>query len=300
MRNNRDCELISILKIEGVHDIYRNVKKGFDSLGDFKLGSDSVVVIKPNLCCIKPPETGATTDVKVVEGIINHLKNEFSVSDIHIVESNGAQVLADMAFKLLGYEKLSKKLNVKLVNLSRCEFSVKAFPSNANVFLKEMRIPHIMENADFFISVPKIKTHTDCLFTCALKNQYGCNPYPRKTIYHKHLDDAIVDFNLVFKPDLVIVDGIVAMDGWKGPTDGVPVRMNTLIFGRDPVAVDHLVARIMGINPNRVHYLAEAKRRGVGKTTYKTIGISLKEVKRRFRTSPPRWYNLYGLLRQDS
>lgn len=299
MSNNLGQKSVYIHKLKDMSDIPRAMKTGFDSLGDFMLGPDSAVVIKPNLCCIKPPETGATTDVRIVEEIINYLKNEFGVSDIYIVESDGAQVLADIAFKLLGYEKLSKRLNVKLVNLSRCEFSVKAFPTNANIFLKEMRIPRIMEDADFFISVPKIKTHADCLLTCALKNQYGCNPYPRKTIYHKRLDDAIVDLNLVFKPDLVVVDGIVAMDGWKGPTDGVPIRMNTLIFGRDPVAVDHLVARIMEINPNYVRYLAEAKRRRVGKTTYKTIGVSLKEVKRRFSNSPPRWYNLYGLLRQD-
>ncbi len=298
MQNNRSCELVSILRTKGTNDIYTNVKKGFDSLGDFKLSSDSVVVIKPNLCCIKSPETGATTDPRVVEGIINHLKNKFGVSNIYVVESDGAQVLADMAFRLLGYERLSKRLNVRLVNLSKSPFFVRAFPKN--VFLRKVRVPSIIEDADFFISVPKIKTHSffGCLFTCALKNQYGCNPYPRKTIYHKRLDDAIVDLNLVFKPDLVVVDGIVAMEG-TGPTAGVPVRMNTLIFGRDPVAVDHLVARIMGINPNHVRYLAEAERRGVGKTTYKTIGVSLKEVKRRFRTSPPRWYNLYGLLRQD-
>jgi uncharacterized protein (DUF362 family) len=271
------------------------VKKGFDSLGDLELSPDSIVVIKPNLCCIKSPETGATTDVRVIEAIVNHLSDEFGVSDICIVESDGTQVLADMAFKLLGYEELSKRLNVKLVNLSRASFSVKAFPKN--VFLKEIRIPGIIEDADFFISVPKIKTHIDCLFTCSLKNQYGCNPYPHKTIYHKRLDDAIVDLNLVFKPDLVVVDGIVAMEGWNGPTDGLPLRMNTLIFGRDPVAVDHLVARIMGINPDHVRYLAEAKRRGIGKTVYQTIGRSPEEVKRRFRMSPPRWYNLYGLLR---
>jgi len=280
-----------------VHDIHRYVKQGFDSLGDLKLNGDSVAVIKPNLCCIKSHETGATTDPRVVEGIIHCLKSEYGVSDISIVESDGAQVLADMAFKLLGYEKLSKRLNIRLANLSRSPFSVKEFPKN--VFLKKMKVPSIIENADFLISVPKIKTHANCMFTSALKNQYGCNPYPHKAIYHKRLDDAIVDLNVVFKPNLVVVDGIVAMEGYKGPTDGVPIRMNTLIFGRDPVAVDHLIARMMGINPDNVRYLAEAEKRGVGKSKCKTMGANLKEVKKRFRTSPPRWYNLYGLFCKD-
>ena len=298
MQDNYNSELVSILKVRDPKDFHRNIKTGIDLIGGLPLSQDSVVVIKPNLCCIKSSETGATTDPRVVEEIINYLKNEFGVSEIYIVESDGTQVLADMAFKLLGYEKISKRLNVKLVNLSKAPFSLKAIPKN--VFLKEVMVPSIIETADFFISVPKIKTHADCLFTCALKNQYGCNPYPHKTIYHRRLDDAIVDLATAFKPDLVVVDGIVAMEGWKGPTDGVPVRMNIVIFGRDPVAVDHLAATMVGINPNNIRYLAEAKRREIGNALYKIIGTNPKEVERRFKTHPPRWYNLYGLLCNDS
>lgn len=279
-------------------DIHMIMKKGFDLIENVKLSPDSVVVIKPNLCAIKPHETGATTDPRVVEGIIEYLKKEFGISDISIVESNGTQVVADMAFRLLGYEKLSKKLNIKLVNLTKSSFSSKFFP--LNTFLTEIRIPHVMENANLFVSVPKIKTHTTCSFTAALKNQYGCNPYPRKTIYHKRLHDAIVDLNAAFRPDLVVVDGIVAMEG-RGPVDGLPVRMNTLIFGRDPVAIDHLVARIMGIDPKSVRYLVEAEKRGIGTTHYKTVGRSPKELQRKFyKGIHPKFSNLYGLLAQDS
>ena len=291
---------IVISKVRDAKDIYACVKRGFELIGDLKLGSNSIVVIKPNLCCIKSHETGATTDLRVVEGIITCLKNEYDVSSICIVESDATQVLADMAFKLLGYERLAKRLDVKLVNLSKSPFSLKVFPENA--FLKEIRFPHTMEKADFFISVPKIKTHGELgvLLTSALKNQFGCNPDPHKSKLHKRLHDAIVDLNVAFKPNLVIVDGIVAMGGYRGPVDGEPIRMNTLIFGRDPVAIDHLVARIMGINPNSVRYLVEAKRRKVGTTEYKTIGTIPREFKRKFRINPPRLRNLYGLFRRKN
>lgn len=297
LKNNRDCEQVSILKVNSVHDVCEILKNIYDSTADFSLHSDSSIIIKPNLCAVKTPETGATTDVRVVEGIITFLKNQFGVSDISIVESDGTQVLADMAFKLLGYERLSRKHNLKLVNLSKSPFSVKEFSTNA--FLRKIRIPKIIENADFFISVPKIKTHSDCSFTSALKNQYGCNPYSRKTVYHRRLHDAIVDFNHAFKPDLVVVDGIVAMEGNKGPTDGIPIKMNTIILGQDPVAVDHLVARTMGINPDNVRYLVEAKKRGLGRVDYDIVGTSIEEARMKFRTSPARWYNLYGLLQRD-
>jgi uncharacterized protein (DUF362 family) len=277
-------------------DIQQDIRNGINLIGGLKLRRDCSVIIKPNLCCIKPPETGATTDVRVVEGIVNYLKNEFGISDISIVESNGTQVLADMAFKLLGYEKLSKKLSVKLVNLSTAPFLVKKFPENA--LLKEIKFPYVFENADFFISVPKIKTHMDCVFTCAVKNQFGCNPVSFKEKYHKRLDDAIVDLNIAFRPDLVVVDGIVAMEGWRGPTAGLPVKMNTLIFGTDPVAVDHFVARVMGFDPRNISYIVEAEKRGLGNAKYTAIGVDIKEIKRKFKIIRPKLSNFYCIFQR--
>jgi uncharacterized protein (DUF362 family) len=142
--------------------------------------------------------------------------------------------------------------------------------------------------------VPKVKTHTLCFFGGAMKNQFGCNPHPRKSIYHKRLNDAIVDVTAFFKPQLIVVDGIIAMEG-SGPVSGIPKRMNTLILGRDIVAVDHLIARIVGINPHRIKYLVEAEKRGLGTTMYEINGKSLKEVAQIFKRKPKR-SNLYGLL----
>ena len=287
-------EVVSIVKVDNLSGIYEKIREGFRLIGNPKFQSTDVIAIKPNLCCIKGPETGATTDPIVVEGIVRYLQEEFQVSDISIVESDGTQVLADMAFKLLGYESLSKRLNVKLVNLCRAPASDKVFDDN--VFLKKIQYPHILEHANWLISVPKIKLHTLCSIGGTMKNQYGCNPYPRKSIYHKKLHDCIVDLSIAFKPQLIVVDGIVAMEG-RGPVDGIPIKMNTLIFGRDIVAVDHLIARIIGINPNRVKYLVEARKRGLGTTNYEIVGTCLKDIAQRFKSTPRR-SNLYGLFSQ--
>jgi uncharacterized protein (DUF362 family) len=289
---------ILISKVKAPSEIYPIIKKGLRSLGNLGLNSSSTVVIKPNLCCIKPQETGATTDPKVVEGIVTCLQNDYSAKSIYIVESDGSQVLADMAFKLLGYERLASRTGVELVNLSKSRFSDEDFPDNA--FLRKVRYPDIMKKASFFISVPKIKTHGENSFTAALKNQFGCNPDPRKYRLHKRLDDAIVDLNVAFRPDLIVVDALIAMGGYRGPVDGVPIRMDTLIFGRDPVAIDHLAARIIGIDPNSVRYLVEARRRGVGSTDYTTIGEIPEHLDKRFLIDPPRLSNLYHLFRSES
>ncbi len=285
-------EIISIVKVHSSSEIYEDVKKGLALIGNPKFKSSDVVIIKPNLCCIKGSETGATTDPLVVEAIIRYLQEEFGVSDISIAESDGTQVLADMAFKLLGYEKLSKKLNVKLVNLSKSPCSNKIF--NENTYLKTVEYPEIFEKANYLISVPKIKIHTLCSFGGTMKNQFGCNPFPKKSTYHSHLCDCVVDLTSVFKPQLVVVDGIIAMEGC-GPVDGIPVNMNALIFGRDALAIDYLIARLIGINPAKVKYLADAKKRKIGTTDYQVVGVSPTEIKKKFKGSP-RKRNLYGLL----
>ena len=285
-------EIISIVKIKDKSDIFESVRSGFELIGKPNLHHDDVVAIKPNLCCIKGPETGATTDLRVVEAIVRYLQEEFQISDISIVESDGTQLLADMAFKLLGYESLGKKMNVKLVNLSKDSCSEKVYENNA--FLKKVKIPQVLEKATCLISVPKIKIHTLCSFGGTMKNQYGCNPRAKKSSYHKNLHDSVVDLTFAFKPQLIVVDGIVGMEG-RGPVGGLPVKMNTLIFGRDAVAVDHLIARLIGVNPDKVKYLIDAKKRGLGTTDYKVVGASIKEVEKRFNCAPMR-SNLYGLF----
>ncbi len=287
-----DLEKISIVKLTASSDIYESIKSGFNLIGKPVLDKNSVVAIKPNLCCIKGPETGATTDPKVVRALIRYLQDDLHVTNISIVESDGTQLLADMAFKLLGYDKISKELNVNLVNLSKAPYAYRAFPENS--VLKKVRVPEMLEKTACLISVPKIKNHSLCTFGVTIKNQYGCNPVARKSAYHSRLHDCMVDLTAVFKPNLVVVDGLIGMEG-RGPIAGIPVKMNTLIFGRDALAVDHLIARLIGVNPNDVEYMKKAQKRGLGTTKYVVTGASIQEAAHRFNR-PPKRSNLYGLF----
>lgn len=285
-------EKISIVKIQDSSDIYEKVKAGFELMGKPNLHSNDIVSIKPNLCAIKGPETGSTTDLRVMEAIIRYLQEEFQISDISIVESDGTQLLADMAFKFLGFEKLAKKLNVKLVNLSKDQFTYKVYENNT--YMKKIKYPQTLEKTTCLISVPKIKIHTMCILGGTMKNQYGCNPVANKKKYHKRLNDAIADFTVAFKPHIIVVDGIIGMEG-RGPVGGIPVKLNTLIFGKDVVAVDHLIARIIGLNPNSVKYLVDAKKRGLGTFNYQLVGANIKDIERAFK-APPKRSSLYGLF----
>jgi len=102
----------------------------------------------------------------------------------------------------------------------------------------------------YFITMAKMKTHSLTKISCALKNQYGCLMEKRKIKFHRFLDDAIMDANLAMRPDFCLVDGIVGLGTARGPVWGIPINARSIVAGSDPVAVDCVCAKIMGLIPS--------------------------------------------------
>ena len=236
------------------------------------------IIIKPNLCCYLHPSTGATTDVRFIDALIQSINNKRA--SIYIVESDSSGKLIDIAFELLGYTLLEEKYdNVNFVNLTKDKKIKKRV---GGFYFDEFEYPEIFEGEHFFISVPKLKTFDVDLITCALKNQYGCNPYPKKWIYHNNLPEVIYDLNKIFMPDLVLVDGLIAMEGF-GPANGIPKKMNLIIGGKKPASVDVIAAKTMGVPYKKAKHLKFAlKQGGLGSDNINIIGDKLKDVKEQF------------------
>jgi uncharacterized protein (DUF362 family) len=252
---------------------YEAIKKAFRFLGvnlNFKN-----VAIKLNLCSLKPRESGAISDLIVVEQLVK-LLNDNGVS-VRLVESNSGSKDADLAFEYLGFKDLEKKYDVKCVNLSKESFSVKNLDG---YYLKKVRIPKTLENTEFFISHPKLKTHSSMKVrvTGSLKNQFGCLTGNNKAIYHPFIHEVIADINTVFHPNLTIMDSIIAMTGY-GPTDGNPQRLNLLFTSTDPVAVDALAARVFGYNPMDIRYLRLSSNKGLGNIDSLVLGNKIEPRK---------------------
>jgi uncharacterized protein (DUF362 family) len=135
---------------------------------------------------------------------------------------------------------------------------------------KIMDIPERLSNA-FFISFPKLKSHSITKLTCGLKNQMGLFRPKRKIMYHHIVDDLIVDCNLAIKPKLSLVDANLVMEGNYGPTYGFPRKLGLLIASRDVVAADSLCARFFGFNPKSISYIKKAAESRLGDTNFKIM-----------------------------
>lgn len=245
-----------------------------------------LVVIKPNLAAgtLKTLESGVVTNPEILEFLVRNILSINTRTEIAIVESDSIGLgLAPEKFRFQGYpDRFGKYPRVKLIDLSRS--MIMAYPTSGRFFRQGVVLPKIVVEADIFISLAKIKTHTNTRITGVLKNQFGCLPDSDKDKYHPYLSSVIADINYVIRPDLCIVEGCPAMEG-EGPVNGRPKPMDLMILGTDPVAVDSTMARIMGFVPERIPILRTAMAVGLGLIHEQDIsvhGISLAQVQDKF------------------
>lgn len=152
-------------------------------------------------------------------------------------------------------------IGVEFVDLSRDALSLVKLKTNFSG-LKRLWLPQAFLNADFVVSMPKVKTHHWAGATLGLKNMFGVVPgakygWPKNLLHWHGIDSSIVDIAATLRIDLVIADGIVAMEG-DGPLLGRPRPLNRLVISDDPVAADATCARLMGFEPARIPYLKTA------------------------------------------
>lgn len=260
--------LVSFVKIENPAELKDGILHSLNLI-NFKFQTNiRNVVIKPNLCYYWDYTTGRTTDPKFVAALIDLIREKISPDvAISIVESDASAMKCKHAFRMLGYEKLAQEYDVNLVNL--CEVQSDPVEVTAGNESFRFMLPRIIRDSDLRINIPKIKyTFEQIKMTCALKNIFGCNPYPKKSKYHSRIEEAIVALNKVMKFNLCIVDGNV-VSGAK------PRRMGLIMSSRDPVAVDAAAARIAGIGHRRVRYISLAAEEGLGNPAFVSRGISL-------------------------
>ncbi|MCR3906929.1 MAG: DUF362 domain-containing protein [Tenericutes bacterium] len=275
--------LVSFVKIK--KDTIHSFKKAInDSLNliefSFPSGARNVV-IKPNLCYYWDHSTGATTDPRFAGALIEVIRENISSKvKISLVESDASAMKCKYAFQMLGYTKLSQEYDVKLVNLS--EDVTQTVETSAGGYKIKLQIPQIIRDADLKINTSKIKYSLPSIqMTCALKNIFGCNPYPRKFQYHPRIGEVIVAINKAMKFDLCVIGENIA-SGIK------PRRIGLVMTSKDPVAVDAAAAEIAGVNPKRLKFLQLAAKEGLGTTDYIQKGVSIDYFKALYPSKTPR------------
>ena len=216
------------------------------------------IVLKPNLNNDLVALSGNCTDLRVLASLIELLQDR---GYTRITIADGSNVGVDRrgidTFARLRIDALAERAGVKTVNLNNEPGRTVKLHGGATP-----QIAAIVEDADFLISVPTVKTHVEAGLSCSMKNWVGIVVGQDKRQMHYALNENIQALNAVVRPDLVVVDGIVGMEG-NGPGDGDPVRLGFLVGATHAPLCDVAVARMVGLEVSRIPYLGHALDAGV-------------------------------------
>lgn len=223
-----------------------------------QIKTNSSVFIKPNFTYpfYKP---GVTTSPKLIEDVVIFLKR--FTNNIFIGESNGGlnSWTAEESFTGHHLYELKRKYNINLINLSKLkekEYSIYVNNKNVKVNLPEFLINEI----EYFITMPVPKIHAMTFVTLAFKNQWGCLGNAMKRIQnHYQFDYKITAINKLLNPNLVIFDGSFFLNE-NGPMYGTPIEKNIIVASSNLSAASYVITNIMQVNWRRAKHFRMVNR----------------------------------------
>jgi uncharacterized protein (DUF362 family) len=244
-------------------DLTQAIRDGLIACG---LGGDQFrgkqVLLKPNLVEPSRKIPHMTTHPAVIVAAAEVFRS-FGASVV-VGEAPGHVRDTQMALDESGVGEALRDGEVSFADLNYQEV---AWRSNAGRFSKlpGLYFPRSIVEADFVVSMPKLKTHHWVGVTASMKNLYGVLPgikygWPKNVLHHNGIPETVADIACTLPRTLAIVDGIDCMEG-DGPILGSRKHMGLLLVGANLAAVDATVARIMGLDPSRVSYLKLASGR---------------------------------------
>ena len=202
-------------------------------------------------------------------------------------------------FRVMDALRLVDDFDVRLLNANEGEIVPVPVPGGGLIH-RAVMIRREFADVDAVVSIAKLKAHGTAGVTMSVKNMFGLLPNHRYGSTHRNfmhtnyfrLMRIVVDIATTLRPDLAVVDGLVASNHGM---DHEPVPMNVLLAGHDPVRTDSVGAAVMGFDPHSdfpvepfvvsENHLRLASKAGVGVLDLAGTdvrGVAIADVARRF------------------
>lgn len=253
------------------NDCRQAVDKAFEAFPVDVKGKRVVVKMNALMTC-DPDKEAHVTHYKLVEAIIQKLET-MEPAQILCGDAVGTVEYgsSERVFEAIGFKRVAGKY-YKNFNKNLIVHEFKEPIQRKLALLKDVL------DADVYISVPKMKTHGMTMLSGAVKNNYGLVTGAQKSLLHYITKDPDIFVRLLLelyklkKPDLVIMDAVLAMEGY-GPASKEVHWVNKILASNDGLAMEAVQAQIMGINPEDVPTLRLAKGMGLGETEIEKIEV---------------------------
>jgi len=239
-----------------------------------------MVAIKPNLSFASPPERATTTNPETLNAVMKICK-EAGAKQILVIDhplqhaniigtdSPVAQVVKDMSSASLilpATENLYEEVSIPLGKA-----------------MKTTQKAKILDEVDVLINLPVAKNHSATFVSLGIKGNLGL-VYDR-IAFHNSSDffQSLADLGTIIKADLTIIDAVRALTtrGPQGP--GKVVQLDTIVAGRDPVAVDSYAVGLTPCNNraakgSNIAHLVKSNEMGLGEIDTTKLNVEVKNV----------------------
>lgn len=268
-------------------DLAGVVMDGLKSLGITRQETQGKrILLKPNLVETAVGKPHINTHPAVIVAVAEAFRR-LDAKEVLVGEGQGHRRDSLLVLDESGVGEALQEAHIPFVDLNHD--AVEAVKNNSRLTtLDPLYLPRTLLDADWVVSLPKLKTHHWAGVTCSMKNLFGVMPgviygWPKNVLHYHGINQSILDIVATVKPTLAIVDAIVGMEG-DGPIMGSPKDVGCLIMGRNPVAVDATATRLMGLNPYGVDYLVRASGTlgPVHEQNIKQVGESIARFQTRF------------------
>ncbi len=231
------------------------------------------VLLKPNMLLGKGIDAAITTHPAIVENVIKVLLEK--KAKLFLGDSPGIPINPKIVAKQVGILDVVDQYHIEFVDFTKSPVEI---TRKENKLVKTFTLAGIINEVDYIINLPKLKTHVHSIFTGSIKNLFGFVPGLLKPQFHVkfsepvHFAQMIVDLAMIIKPQFTIMDGIVAMEG-EGPSNGQPKKLGVLIASSDMVAIDSAACHLIGLNPHHIPIIQQANQDGLGEIDLGKISI---------------------------
>jgi len=234
------------------------------------------VLLKPNVINDMTPDRAVCTHPQIVRAVAEYVLQ--AGASVIIADQPGYALTQEAAhaFNNTGMLQACVGLDVKFELLARGGYT--DVTTSVPWRLQTVQYATRAYGADVIINLPKAKTHSQTLYTGAIKNMFGAiAPRQRIEIHllggYWALSEALVDCYAARVPEVHLMDAVEIMEG-MGPTQGRPRHFGVIAASTDGVALDLITAGLMGFADDEIATTVVAGNSGVGERNRANIEVT--------------------------
>ncbi|MCK4831713.1 MAG: DUF362 domain-containing protein [Anaerolineales bacterium] len=255
------------------------------------------VYIKPNGVHFAPH---TFTDPAVLEAVLAYLRDH-GYTRLAVMESSTGGNFTRLVFRVTGYGELCRRYRAEPVYLDEGPTVEVSLRDGTHARIARRLNDDIVHRLDgpltsgagtpragnrssatgrsFYLSLPKLKTHSMATVTLGVKNQQAFPVDADRMVHHNHetLHRRLAALYALTRPDFCIIEGLTATAHGHFPAtallDECLVPMDVLVGGQDTLAVDVIGARVLGYALDEVEHLRLCAEWGLGEGDIERVDV---------------------------